>query len=167
APTFSQQKRPRPLSAPRPLGCRADNAGLVFGYRDRLNFWVRVYSLATQTARVYEVSAGAWTQRDSTSFTITSGVAFTMDSDVRAGGTDGYAATIPAGQVGLWVSDASNNSFDNIKAHDLAGAFEMEARWFSNSDEVHTDSRLKLVSAVRQSVPKVSAAFDSVVRAGD
>ncbi|MFN0134765.1 MAG: hypothetical protein ACKVS9_01465, partial [Phycisphaerae bacterium] len=78
----------------------------MFSYRDRLNFWVRVYSLASQTARVYEVSAGAWTQRDSTAFAITSGVAFTMDSDVRAGGTDGYAATIPAGQIGLWVSDA-------------------------------------------------------------
>jgi len=40
---------------------------------------------------------------------------------MRAGAADTYAGTVPAGQVGLWCGDSSDNSFDNFKCRDSAG----------------------------------------------
>jgi hypothetical protein len=48
---------------------------------------------------------------------------------VRAGLADSYAATVPAGQVGVWCGDSSDNSFDNFKVRDIAGPFEVDGRY--------------------------------------
>ena len=58
------------LTASGTISTGGPDIGLVFSYRDRLNFWVKVYSLSGQTAKVYEVSAGAWTERSSASSTM-------------------------------------------------------------------------------------------------
>lgn len=83
------------LSCEVTLGANCDNAGLVFGYVDRLNFWVKVYSKAQQAIKVYQVVNGAWTEHSPTETSISG--TFTMTAEVRAGSADGYAATIPAG----------------------------------------------------------------------
>ncbi len=61
---------------------------------------------------------------------ITSGTAITTYAVVRAGRAAGYTGTIPAGQVGLWCSDSSDNSFDDFSVRDYAGPFEIDGRWF-------------------------------------
>jgi hypothetical protein len=71
---------------------------------------------------------------------ITGGNAFTMAIDyLGSGGVWGYTATIPAGQVGLWCSDNSDNDFDDFKVQDIAGPFEADGRWFSNTGDVRVD----------------------------
>jgi hypothetical protein len=78
---------------------------------------------------VYEVSAGAWTLRKSTNFTITSGTEFIMRATVTAGKAGGYNGTTVAGQVGLWCSDGSNNSVDFFRVHDAGGFYTAAAGW--------------------------------------
>jgi len=110
------------------LNTNCDNAGLVFGYVDNQNYWVKIYSKAQQKTLIYEVNAGTWTQRSWTAYSITAGTPFTMSAQVRAGAADTYAGTVPAGQVGLWCSDSSDNSFDDFKVRDYAGPFEADGR---------------------------------------
>jgi len=52
-----------------------------------------------------------------------------------------YTATIPAGQVGLWCSDNSDNDLDDYKVQDIAGPFETDGRWFSNTGDVRVENR--------------------------
>ncbi|MCG3125448.1 MAG: hypothetical protein CHACPFDD_00270 [Phycisphaerae bacterium] len=78
-------------------------------------------------------------QQSNGSFTITNGVAFGIEAEARSGAAHGYAATVPAGQVGLWCSHASANSFDNFKVRDLVGPYEADGRWFSDKAEVQID----------------------------
>jgi hypothetical protein len=47
---------------------------------------------------------------------------------------------VPAGQVGLWCSDNSDNDFDDFKVQDIAGPFEVDGRWFSNTGDLRVDS---------------------------
>ncbi|MCG3125607.1 MAG: hypothetical protein CHACPFDD_00432 [Phycisphaerae bacterium] len=88
---------------------------------------------------LYQVSSGTWTQKSSGSFTITNGVAFGIEAEARSGAAHGCAATVPAGQVGLWCSHASANAFDNFKVRDLVGPYEADGRWFSDKAEVQID----------------------------
>ncbi len=83
------------------LGSGCDNAGLVFGYLDASNYWVKVYSNTDDTIYIYEINGGTWTQRGSTAYTITDDSQFTMAAEVRAGAADTYAGTVPSGQVGI------------------------------------------------------------------
>ncbi|MFO0838008.1 MAG: hypothetical protein U1D55_05730 [Phycisphaerae bacterium] len=78
------------------LSAGCDNAGLVFAYVDRLNFWVRIYSKAQQKILDYQVVNGAWTQKNSSITTITAGVAFAMATQVRAGQGSWVSGTCPA-----------------------------------------------------------------------
>ena len=64
---------------------------------DRLNFWVRLYDNGNDQVRVYQVSNGAWTQKNSAIFTITNGTPFTMTAEVRSlCGKKSYAAAASA-----------------------------------------------------------------------
>ncbi|MEW6253923.1 MAG: hypothetical protein AB1716_25030, partial [Planctomycetota bacterium] len=121
------------------LSAGADNAGLVFGYQDPNNFWVKIYSKAQQKTLVYEVNAGTWTQRSSSNYTITAGTAFTMTAEVRAGQADTYAGTVLAGQVGLWCSHGTANSLDDFQVRDIAGPFEVDGKYFCSTGQVRTD----------------------------
>ena len=112
------------------LGNNCNNAGLVFGYVDGNNFWVKIYSKTQQKCLLYQVSSGTWTQKRSTSVTITKDAAFSMTAEVRAGAADESAATVPAGQVGIWCSNSSDNSFDDFKVRDLAGPFVADGLYF-------------------------------------
>jgi len=103
------------------LGSDSDNAGLVFGYVDKDNFWVRLFDDPNDLVRVYQVSSGTWTQKNSASFTITTGSAFGMTAEVRAGAAHDYAGTVPGGQVGILCDEGSDNSFDDFKVRDVAG----------------------------------------------
>jgi hypothetical protein len=152
------------LTASGTISTSGPDIGLVFSYRDRLNFWCRKYSLSGQTVQLYEVSAGTWTQRATGAHAITAGVAFTMQSQVRAGVAAGFAATLPAGQVGLISFGNSNNSFDNFKVLDLAGPYEVDGRWFAEVGDVQVDSGsyadvLSINAAVNQPVPVVRRGF--------
>ena len=120
------------------IGC--DNAGLVFAYRDRLNYWVKVCSNAQDKVLIYQVSDGTWTQKSSSNYTISNGTPFTMTVEVRAGAADSYAASLAAGQVGLWCSDSSDNTFDDFQVRDVAGPFEVDGKWFCNAGEVRVDN---------------------------
>ncbi len=92
---------------------------------DKDNFWVRLFDDPNDLVRVYQVSDGTWTQtldaalrpkpeaalrpaprprrvpcqgqKNSASFTITTGSAFTMTAEVRAGAAHDYAGTVPGG----------------------------------------------------------------------
>jgi YD repeat-containing protein len=119
-------------------GC--DNGGLVFGYVDSQNYWVKVYSKAQNKVFIYQVSAGTWTQKSSASYTIMAGFPFTMAAEVRAGAADSYAATVPAGQVGVWCGDGTANSFDDFKVRDIAGPFEVDGKWQASRGEVRVDN---------------------------
>ncbi|MFO0838005.1 MAG: hypothetical protein U1D55_05715 [Phycisphaerae bacterium] len=119
-------------------GC--DNAGLVFAYVDHLNFWVRIYSKAQQKILDYQVVNGAWTQKNSSNTTITAGVAFGMATQVRAGQGSWISGTCPAGQVGLWASHGTANSFDNFKVRDRAGPYEVDGKWFADVGDVRVDN---------------------------
>jgi len=46
------------IKATATLDTNAENAGLVFGYIDRENFWARIYSKTQQKRLLYEVSGG-------------------------------------------------------------------------------------------------------------
>lgn len=73
------------LSCSTTLNANCDYAGLVFGYVDKDNFWVRLFDDPNDQVRVYQVSDGTCTQKNSASFTISNGTPFTMTADVRAG----------------------------------------------------------------------------------
>ncbi len=103
------------------LGSGCDNAGLVFGYLDADNYWVKVYSNTDDTIDIYEINGGTWTQRSSRAYTITDDSPFTMAAEVRAGAADTYAGTVPSGQVGVWCSDSSDNDFDDFQVRDIVG----------------------------------------------
>ncbi len=118
-------------------GC--DNAGIVFGYIDGDNFWVTIYSLITQTRRTYQVASGTWTQRTSSSESISAGTPFTAVVRTGASLAGGYNGPLAAGQYGLWCSDSSNNSIDDFEVRDQAGPFVADARWFSNYGDVQID----------------------------
>ena len=122
------------------LDRNCDNAGLVFGYVDPQNYWVKVYSNAQNAIFIYEVNGGTWTFRTGSNYTITNGVAFTMTAEVRAGAADVYAGTVPAGQVGLWCGDSSDNDFDDFQVRDIAGPFEVDGRYFCSNGEVRVDN---------------------------
>lgn len=117
--------------------------GLVFGYRDALNFWVELYTLKsptnTSTIEIWEVAAGVWTQRSTQTTTITGSTPFTMWARVRNGGVEGYSGAIPAGKIGLWSSNASGNSFDNFYAGDIGGNHVAVAGWKSDKGAVQID----------------------------
>ena len=122
------------------LGSGCDNAGLVFGYLDADNYWVKVYSNTDDTIYIYEINGGTWTQRSSTAYTITDDSQFTMAAEVRAGAADTYAGTVPSGQVGIWCSDSSDNDFDDFQVRDIAGPFEVDGRYFCSNGAVRTDN---------------------------
>ncbi|MCG3129270.1 MAG: hypothetical protein CHACPFDD_04191 [Phycisphaerae bacterium] len=121
------------------LSAGADNCGVVFGYVDRQNFWLRLFSKAQQKVFVYQVSSGTWTQKNSANFTITAGTPFTIQAQVRSGLAHNYAGAVPAGQVGLWCSHGSANSFDDFTLRDLVGPYEADGKWFSDKAEVQVD----------------------------
>ena len=58
-----------------------DEGGLVFGYIDHENYWVRIYSNTGNWVRYYQVSGGSWTQRNTSYLSITSGTPFTMETN--------------------------------------------------------------------------------------
>ncbi|MCH7871324.1 MAG: hypothetical protein IID33_06450 [Planctomycetes bacterium] len=117
-----------------------ENAGLVYGYVDNQNYWVTVWSKTGQSKNTYQITAGTWTQRGlGGGVTITSGTPFSMDVEMRAGLAGGYVAAVPAGQSGLWCSDASDNTFDNFVVRDIAGPFDAGAAWFSTLGDVQID----------------------------
>ena len=92
---------------------------------DKDNFWVRLYDDPNNLVRVYQVSDGTWTQtldaaraaeaaqaatrpraspevpcqgqKNSASFTITTGSPFTTAAEVRAGAAHDYGGTVPDG----------------------------------------------------------------------
>jgi hypothetical protein len=102
--------------------------------------WALIYSKAHQMKLLYEVCDGTWTQRSSADGSISNGTPFTMAIDyLGSGGVWGYTATIPAGQVGLWCSDSSDNDFDDFAAFDHAGPYEIDGRWFCNTGNVRVD----------------------------
>ena len=121
------------------LSAGCENAGIVLGYVDNQNYWVRVYSDTSDTARNYQISSGTWVERGSKAKTITTGTQFSMDVQVRAGQAAGYAATVPAGRVGLWCSDGSANSFDDFVVRDIAGPFDVSVEWYSTMGDVQID----------------------------
>ena len=118
------------------LDADCDNAGIVFGYIDEENFWVKIYKRsAIQKIRVYQVSGGTWNLRSSTGASITSGTPFTMETH-----TYGYSTDLAvAGQVGLWCSDNTDNEFDDFQVRDIAGPFEVDGRWFASDGGVTVD----------------------------
>jgi hypothetical protein len=121
------------------LDTDCENAGIVFGYVDNQNYWVKIWSKATQTKNLYQVAGGTWTEKSSGAKTITAGVQFEMNIQVRAGQASSYAATVPAGQIGLWCSDSSDNTFDDFVVRDIAGPFDADAAWFSTLGDVQID----------------------------
>ena len=121
------------------VACReltATDAGIVFGYIDEENFWVKIYKRsAIQKIRVYQVSGGTWNVRSTTGASITNGTPFTMETH-----TYGYSTDLAvAGQVGLWCSDDSDNEFDDFQVRDIAGPFEVDGRWFASDGGVTVD----------------------------
>ncbi len=128
------------ISAEATLTTGCDNVGLVFGYEDEDNFFAKIYSLTQQKWLLYEKSAGTWNLRDSASKTITSGTSFIMRATVHAGSADGYSATVPAGRVGLWSSDSSNNEVDWFRIHDTSGNYVAAAGWHSQQGDAEIDS---------------------------
>jgi hypothetical protein len=46
-----------------------------------------------------------------------------VQSQSAAGTADTYSGTVPDGQVGIWCSDPSGNSFDDFACRDIAGPF--------------------------------------------
>ncbi len=48
------------LSCSATLNANCHDVGLVFGYVDRLNFWLRLYSKPQQKVFIYQVSNGTW-----------------------------------------------------------------------------------------------------------
>jgi hypothetical protein len=59
-----------------------------------------------------------------------------MNASVGAGQAADYDGTVVAGQVGLWSSDASDNTFDDFTVGDAAGPYEIDGRWFSDRGDV-------------------------------
>ncbi len=123
------------------LDTNCENAGIVYGYIDGDNFWVSIYSKATQTLKTYEVSAGTWTEKSSTSKSISNATPFEMTVRIGAGraGNGNVSGTVPAGGYGVWCSDASDNTIDSVEIRDLAGPFVADARWFSSFGDVQID----------------------------
>jgi len=128
------------LSCSATLNANCDYAGLVFGYVDKDNFWVRLFDDPNDLVCVYQVSDGTWMQKKSASFTITTGSAFSMTAEVRAGAAHDYAGTVPGGQVGILCDEGTHNSFDNFKVQDIAGPFEVDGLYFCSRGEVRTDN---------------------------
>ena len=58
----------------------------------------------------------------------------------RAGAMFDFAATVPAGQVGLWCSDSSDNTFDDFICRDVAGPYEVDGLYFSDRGNVRVDN---------------------------
>jgi hypothetical protein len=125
------------LSCSATLNANCHYAGLVFGYVDKDNFWVRLFDDPNDLVRVYQVSDGTWTQKNSDSFTITTGSAFDMTAEGRGGPR---AGTVPGGQVGILCDEGSDNSFDDFKVQDIAGPFEADGLYFCSRGEVRTDN---------------------------
>ena len=46
---------------------------------------------------------------------------------------------MPAGQVGPWCSEDSDNEFDALRAQEIAGPPEVDDRWFCDRGEVRDD----------------------------
>jgi RHS repeat-associated protein len=52
---------------------------------------------------------------------------------------DSYAATVPAGQVGVWCGDGTANGFDDFKAREIAGPFEVDGKWQASRGKARVD----------------------------
>jgi hypothetical protein len=46
---------------------------------------------------------------------------------------------MPAGQVGLWCGDNSDNDFDDFKVRDIAGPYVIDAKWFCDEGGAKVD----------------------------
>jgi hypothetical protein len=122
------------------LSAGADNAGVVVGYVDSQNFWALIKSKAQQKMLYYQVAGGTWTLHASSNTTVTAGTPFSLDGFIGAGHAGALAGTVPAGQVGLWCSHGTDNSFDNFLVRDVAGPFEVDGRWFCNLAAAQVDA---------------------------
>ena len=69
-------------------GC--DEVGLVFGYIDDQNFWVKIYRESANYAYTYQVTSGSWISRGSNGVTITDGTP--IDMEASAYGVGSYTA---------------------------------------------------------------------------
>lgn len=98
------------------------DAGFVFGYRDKDNYWV-VTIVGTTSTKLYEVSAGTWNLR-ATGLGISAG-SQACSLEMHSGSVTNivlgnkrisdYDATIPAGAVGFWsAAGGGANTFDNF-----------------------------------------------------
>ena len=103
------------ISASVTLSGTATNGGLVFAAPGNKNFWLYMADRSGGNYKLYEVtySGGTYTftQRGSGGTVSGAGGTFTLSCEVRSGAIEqmgnitDYAATIPAGQVGVWVLD--------------------------------------------------------------
>ncbi len=114
-------------------GC--DEVGLVFGYIDDQNFWVKIYRESANYAYTYQVTSGSWISRDIDGVTITDGVP--IDMEASAYGAGSYTAG--PGRVGVWVSDGTDNEFDDFQVIDVAGPYTVSATYFSQQGGVTVD----------------------------
>ena len=114
-------------------GC--DEVGLVFGYVDDQNFWVRIYRESANVAYTYQVTSGSWISRDIDGVTITDGTP--IDMEASAYGVGSYTAG--PGRVGVWVSDGTDNEFDDFQVIDVAGPYTVSATYFSQQGGVTVD----------------------------
>jgi len=122
------------------LNAGCNSVGLVFGYVDPLNFWAKVYFRDEMRWRIYEVTNGVWQLRQFQPFVITNGVPFTMTAEVRSGLADTYGGTVPAGQVGLWSSRGTANSFDDFKVRSLAANAVVDGRFVDDVGNVRVNT---------------------------
>ena len=87
--------------------------------------------------------------------TISAGSTYTIYAEVRGGMAEtAYAATVPAGQVGVWCGDDSDNEFDNFTVRDIAGPYVIDARWFCDKGGAQIDASDSNVLELNQVVQR-------------
>jgi len=60
-------------------------------------------------------------------------LAFVMPAEVRVRAAASYAATVPAGQAGLWCGNVTGNGFDDFRVRDMAGPYAAASSFSAHS----------------------------------
>jgi hypothetical protein len=67
----------------------ADNGGLVFGYRDKDNYWVLLASTVSRNFKLYNVTSGGWLLEASGGSVSATGGTFNLRLEMRSGSVTG------------------------------------------------------------------------------
>lgn len=125
------------------LDADADNGGLVFGYRDKDNYWVLLASEISRNFKLYNVTSGGWFLEASGGSVSATGGTFNLRLEMRSGSVTGIyngstniiadtdtTATVFAGQVGVWAGTGSAHvTVDNFKCRNAAAFCMVDGRF--------------------------------------